>query len=109
MLKITKSAQKQVDLKVRVEIPGGPSGWFLIVVKPMSQPELKELRKRGLDDDEFVREIVQEIKGLGDDEGKELVGEAAFNEVLTGTYSTYLLHAIVNTYNGHYAKAAGKN
>ena len=110
MLKLVKVKKEvPVSIQVRLAIPNGPSGTFVMLAKHKTKPEIEALSKRGLTDEELLREVAIDFEGLGTAEGSPLTGEAAFTEVLQGDWSQYLCGAAVTAYFEHFSVVLAKN
>lgn len=112
----TFSTKKKIETfsrEIQLAIPpSNPqiTGFITVEYKVRSKAEVKELSERGLQDEEYIREIVAAVHGLGHPEtDEELKGEAALNEVLNGHYSMYLVPAVVTTYFEQFAEARRGN
>lgn len=110
---------KKIDtapLKIAVAIPPeNPQikGYFVGRAKIRSKAENKALFERidsgELSDDEaLVRELYEGFDGLANEQGP-CVGEAAFQELLTGHLSAYLVPAVIQAYYEQYGEARQGN
>lgn len=112
---ISFSLKQKVDTfarKIELAIPPDDpqiTGHITVVYKVRSKAEVTELSERGLSDEEYIREIVTSVQGLGDANGNELTGDAAISEVLTGAFSMWLVPAIVAAYFEQYGEARRGN
>lgn len=79
------------------------------MAKRLSKPEVKALKDEGVLDDEYIPRICEEILDLEDKDGNALAGQAAFDEVISGAWSQYLVHAIVQAYFESYGEVLTKN
>lgn len=101
-----------VPLKIEIAIPGGARGHFIGNARVRSKADNKALLERYSDfqgegdpDEGFVRELYDSFTGLGDADGNELTGDAAFDAVLKGPLSAYLTPAVVQSYFAQYGEA----
>ena len=104
-----------IPLKINIAIPPeNPTikGHFTGHARVRSKKENKALLEKfqdftgdGDSDEELVRELYEGFSGLGDDAGQELTGEAAFDAVLKGPLSAYLMPAVVQAYYEQYGEA----
>lgn len=104
--------QKTFPLRIEIAIPPERptiKGHFEVDAKILTKDQLNELRERDLTDIEYMTELVADIRGLADSDGKPLEGQAAFDAVSKGLYSLYLTNAIVSTYFNQYGEANAKN
>lgn len=115
---MTTLSIKRIDtLPLRIDIaipPENPQikGYFIGHAKVRGKAENKAVVDRALDgeqerepDEALVRELFERFDGLGDENGNELTGEAAFAAVLTGPLSSYLTPAVVQAYFEQYGEA----
>lgn len=107
-LKQVSTFELRVDIAIPPEKPQ-VRGHFFVDALPRTRDEVKKLQDRGLSDEEYLREIAHDIRGLGDASGAALVGDAAFKAVLDGEYGMYLLPAIIGAYFEHFGEARRKN
>ena len=101
-----------VPLKIEIAIPGGARGHFIGNARVRSKADNKALVERYRDfqgegdpDEGFVRELYDSFTGLGDADGNELTGDAAFEAVLKGPFSAFLTPAVVQAYFAQYGEA----
>lgn len=106
-------------LKITIAIPPeNPTikGYFIGHAKLRSKAQNKDLLEKfqdyagdGDNDEALVRELYDRFEGLGDEEGNDLTGEAAFDAVLRGPLSAYLTPAVVQAYYEQYGEARQGN
>lgn len=103
-------------LMIEIAIPGGVRGHFIGHARVRSKADNKALLERYSDfqgegdpDEGFVRDLYDSFIGLGDENGQELTGEAAFDAVLKGPLSAYLTPAVVQAYFEQYGEARTGN
>jgi len=99
-------------LKIDIAIPGGARGHFIGHARVRSKADNKALVERYRDfqvegdpDEGFVRELYDSFTGLGDADGNDLTGDAAFEAVLKGPFSAFLTPAVVQAYFAQYGEA----
>ena len=91
-------------LKVEVECPVG-KGYFIFDCKVKTKEEAKELRNKGLTDEEYFRELVTDVRGVPGG----LTGEAAMTWILTEKVSMWALSAFIDAYFEQFGEARRKN
>lgn len=116
---IATKAIHTAPLKITIAIPPeNPTirGYFTGHAKVRSKAENTALLERyqdwsedGDSDESLVRELYDGFSGLGDENGQELSGEAAFDAVLSGPLSAYLVPAVVQAYFAQYGEARQGN
>lgn len=99
---------RRIELAIPPENPQ-VTGHIDVDYRVRSKAEVKELSERGLTDEEYIREIVSGVRGLGNEAGEDISGDAAITEVLSGHFSMWLVPAIVSTYFEQYAEARRGN
>lgn len=100
-----------IEIKIDLAIPPeNPviKGQIAVDCFLLPKDKVKELLESGLDDADFLPKIAKAIRGLGNESGP-IEGKAAFDEVLTGQYSMYLLPAITQAYFEQFGEARRKN
>jgi hypothetical protein len=102
MLKLVNPKSNTFQIKITIDIPDGPKGFFTGNAIRMSEPDKQKLIDEGLSNAEALPKIYESFDGLGDSEGNPVSGEKAFDEVLNGKWSSYLLAAAVTQYFGQY-------
>ena len=103
---------KTFPLKVELAIPPENPvmrGYITVDALIKSKGEFKALAEAELDDTEYFKQIVTAVHGIGDVNGNLLEGEAAMEEVQTGSLSMYYIPAIVSAYFDQYGEARRKN
>lgn len=84
-------------------------GSIIVDVAVKSRSEVKEMSEKNVPDEEFFRDIVKGVRGLGDVNGNLLNPEDGVKEVLTGRFSMYMVPAIIKQYYEQYGEARQKN
>lgn len=112
MLKLRRT--KNITFPVKVRIPtDNPNtfneGTFIVQAKVKSKEELAEYTDRGLNDAEYLDELVVQVEGLGDEDGNPITDEAALTEVKTGLWSSFLTPAILQEYFERMGESRVKN
>lgn len=101
------------ELRVNIDIGGKVKGYFFADAIVRSKEEMKDLAEKiqndtFKDDSEFLRACFTGFTGLGTEDGP-LEGEAAWNYVLNGKLSGYLVSALSQSYFTQYGEALQKN
>lgn len=112
MLRLAKT--DSVLLPVTLRLPTDKvdifnEGTIHVQVKVLSKDRLKAMSDDDTQDAEYIREIVLDVQGLGDDAGTAITGPAAVDQVLTGTWSNFLQAAILQAYFAQFGEARVKN
>lgn len=107
-LKQVNTFEIRIDLAIPPEKPV-MRGHIFVDAIPRTREQVKDLADRGLSDEEYLREIAHDIRGLGDSEGNAITGDAAFKEVLDGKFGMYLLPAVIGAYFESFGQARRKN
>lgn len=109
-LKLVKSP----TFPLKIDIAAPPEkpvirGSIVVHAKLLTKPDVRALSEEGLPDEEYLPRIAEGIEGLEDADGNALTGQKAFDEVLTGSWSMYLLPAIVQAFFEQFGEARRKN
>jgi hypothetical protein len=109
----TKKIVETFPMKIQLALPPDKpelEGYIMCDAVVRTKPQIKKLSEEGLTDEEYLRQVVKGIHGLGHPEtDAPLVGEDAFKEALEGRYSMWILGAIVDGYFAQYGEARRKN
>lgn len=101
--------QKEVEtfeLKIELAIPPEKPqmrGYITVDAIPRTKEEVRALSKEDLSDEDYLRRIAVNIRGL------EQTGDAAFVEVTTGKLSMWILPAIITAFFEQFGEARRKN
>lgn len=106
---VAKKKDAVTEIKLRLDIPNGPQGTIVLVAFQKDKKELKAIRARDLEDEELLPELIQELRGFTDDEGKPITGQDSIDVCLNGDWSSYLVNAVVMRYYEHFNEAGAKN
>lgn len=112
MLKLTRT--NTIAMPVRIRLPTDKpnvfnEGTITCQVKIKSKDEIRQIVEAEISDADLVRELVQDVSGLGDADGNPLQGDAAIEEIISGPWSSYLTVGIIQTYFEQYGEARVKN
>lgn len=112
MLKLSKTNLVALPVKLRLPTENPNTfneGTITCKVVVLPKDRLAELSDASTPDAEYISEFLKSVEGLGDDEGKALVDDAALEAVRTGPWSTFLQAAILAAYFEQFGDARVKN
>lgn len=112
MLKLRKTNTITFPVKLRIPTDNPNSfneGSITVQAKVKSKEELTEYAEKGLNDAEYLEEILVKVEGLGDEDDNPITGEAALAEVKTGLWSSFLTPAILQEYFERMGESRVKN
>jgi len=109
ILKQLTTIEQRVDIAIPADNPvirGHITCDFVV----RSKEAFRELSGKGLSDEEYIRAICSNIRGLASpDTGELLDGEAALQEAISGIWSAFLIPGIARRYGEQFAEASAKN
>lgn len=96
-------------LRIEVSIPNGPKGYFIGHAKHKTEAQKNELVEQRLSTEEGLREMFEGFDGLGNEAKEPLKGEEAWNEVLTGVWSSHFTQAAMTKWYLQFSDSTVKN
>ena len=102
-----KTFRRTIELAIPPQNPE-VTGSIKVDYNAMSADEVQKMADDGLEGEEFIRRIVNEVHGLGNDE-EAFTGERAMQELLNGDYAIWLRPAVIQEFNDTYGQARRGN
>lgn len=110
-LKTVETVPLKISIVIGPTIQGSITGHAIVRSKPEIRNFFERVEAGEFKDNDkaMLQELYKGFDGLENEEGVYCEGDMAFDEILTGKFSSYLTPAVIQAYYDHYGEARQGN